>query len=223
MSVESLPEGYPFLCGEPGSISILDSAEKAGKEWKLADFQRGVVWDWKQKKSLLESLYLGIPMGSLYIWDVSNRKQKEIQSRDLSGISTTEAKTTGLIIDGQQRLTFLSKFKQSFDDLNSYRNTQNKDAIIVINLTKSNDKKIPVFERVQLTKDLKQKLAEVVDATLDGEIEIEKEKQDTIFKWLLENKDKDDESEVLLWTQYILSRLEGSDSEAVMQFLKQNC
>ncbi len=222
MAVEELPEGYPFLCGDPISISILESAEKAGKEWKLADFQRGVVWDWKQKRSLLESLHLGIPMGSLYIWDVSNLKQKEIQSRDLIGISKTEAKTTGLIIDGQQRLTFLSKFKQSFDDLNSYRNSKNTDAIIVINLAKSKDKKIPVFERFQLNKEQKEKLAEVVDAPSDGDIEIEKKKQDMIFEFLLKNKNKDGESEELLWTQYILSRHKGSDSEAVKEFLKQN-
>ena len=221
MAVKDLPDGSPFLCGEPSSISLLESAERAGKEWKLADFQRGVVWDWKQKKSLLESLYLGIPVGSLYIWDVKDKPTNEIQSRELVGISKPEAKTTGLIIDGQQRLTFLSKFKQSFEDLDGYKRSNNPDAIIVINLAKSEESTIPIFERYVLTKSQKEELAAIVDAPMNG-VSIEKAKQDRIFEFLLNNEDKEGNPEELLWTQYLLSRFKGKDSDEVTKFLQQN-
>ena len=107
-----------YLCGEPDGISISKAIAKVvdGK-WILAPFQRPKAWKWKEQKALLESLLNGIPIGVVYIWNY-DENNKHLATRGVPGISFSEDDVQALILDGQQRLSFLSWMKKSAVDPN---------------------------------------------------------------------------------------------------------
>ena len=73
-------------------------------EIQLPDFQRDWVWGDRQIKSLLASVSLGIPIGTLLTTEADDR----LSHRPFVGVDSTNmtpAKT--LVLDGQQRLTSL--------------------------------------------------------------------------------------------------------------------
>lgn len=67
----------------------------------LPEFQRGYVWNGKQVRNLLESLYRGHPVGSLLIWVTAKGAVKE-RGEGPAGFGTVK-----LLLDGQQRVTSL--------------------------------------------------------------------------------------------------------------------
>jgi hypothetical protein len=74
---------------------------------KLPRFQRPFVWKRPDMLKLLDSIYKGYPIGSLLIWDSSQRLKSE---RDIAGLKVNEDATiypTSYLLDGQQRLTTL--------------------------------------------------------------------------------------------------------------------
>lgn len=77
-------------------------------EIKLPKFQRPFVWKELDMLKLLDSIYKGYPIGSLLIW---NSSQKLISERSISGLPVnTEDNSlypTNYLLDGQQRLTTL--------------------------------------------------------------------------------------------------------------------
>lgn len=77
-------------------------------EIKLPKFQRPFVWKAPDMLKLLDSIYKGYPIGSILIW---NSSQKLISERDISGFEVNIANQTNYptnyLLDGQQRLTTL--------------------------------------------------------------------------------------------------------------------
>lgn len=74
---------------------------------KLPRFQRPFVWRRPDMLKLLDSIYKGYPIGSLLIWDSSQRLKSE---RDIAGLKVDDEATiypTSYLLDGQQRLTTL--------------------------------------------------------------------------------------------------------------------
>jgi hypothetical protein len=75
---------------------------------KLPRFQRPFVWKEADMLKLLDSLYKGYPIGSILIWNSSQKLKSE---RSISGLEVdTEDNTyypTNYLLDGQQRLTTL--------------------------------------------------------------------------------------------------------------------
>ncbi len=67
----------------------------------LPVFQRGYVWNRSQVRSLMESLYMGHPVGSLLIW--STMLGPGTRGDD----GTRESVPVDLLLDGQQRITSL--------------------------------------------------------------------------------------------------------------------
>lgn len=108
--------GVKFKTGDPERIQIKDAIDKVIKgTWVLAPFQRPETWNWAQQKLLLDSLLQGIPIGVLYLWGFD--KNKEIPCRGIPGIDFDKNKVHDLILDGQQRLSFLSWLKmKALDD-----------------------------------------------------------------------------------------------------------
>ena len=90
---------------EPMSISEITKKIIDGK-WVLAPFQRPKKWEWKNHKLLLESLVEKIPIGCAYIWRYN--KNKNYPVRQIPGIKYEIDKVEALILDGQQRLSFLA-------------------------------------------------------------------------------------------------------------------
>ena len=74
---------------------------------KIPVFQREYVWTDEQIMSLLDSIYMGYPVGSLLLWSTKEKLQHE---RDVGGFklpTTPEDYPVNYVLDGQQRLTTL--------------------------------------------------------------------------------------------------------------------
>ena len=115
--------------------------------------QRGYVWDIKHQKSLLDTIYRGLPISSL-----------TLSTADISGVSMEEAKGKYYIEDGQQRVQTLLRFKQnkfslrlsednevSFDDLleNDRELILNYKIPILIYSGATEENRIEIFDRLQ--------------------------------------------------------------------------
>jgi hypothetical protein len=68
----------------------------------LPDLQRPFVWEDTKVRDLLDSLFLGFPVGTLVLWHTSNDKDARALGAERPGL-----RATTLVIDGQQRLTSL--------------------------------------------------------------------------------------------------------------------
>jgi hypothetical protein len=88
---------------EPGqrSIASLMSDIERGVI-ALPDLQRPFVWEDTAVRQLLDSLFVGFPVGTLVFWHTSNAKDARTLGTDRPGLQATT-----LVIDGQQRLTAL--------------------------------------------------------------------------------------------------------------------
>lgn len=73
---------------------------------KLPRFQRPFVWKKADMLKLLDSIYKGYPIGSLLLWNSSQRLTSE---REIAGLpvqaATSSLYPTNYLLDGQQRLT----------------------------------------------------------------------------------------------------------------------
>ena len=71
-------------------------------DFVLPEFQREYVWELKQAKQLLVSLFRGYPTGSLLFWKTTDPPEIKNNAIDADKIGSTI-----VILDGQQRLTTL--------------------------------------------------------------------------------------------------------------------
>lgn len=74
---------------------------------KIPVFQRDYVWEDDQIMSLLDSIYMGYPVGSLLLWSTKVALHHE---RNVGGFklpATPEDFPVNYVLDGQQRLTTL--------------------------------------------------------------------------------------------------------------------
>lgn len=89
-----------FDHGHRQITSLMGDIERG--EIALPDLQRPFVWEDTKVRDLLDSLFLGFPVGTLVLWHTSNDKD----ARAL-GAERRNLRSTTLVIDGQQRLTSL--------------------------------------------------------------------------------------------------------------------
>ena len=89
-----------FEPGQRAIASLIDDIERG--VIALPDLQRPFVWEDTKVRDLLDSLFVGFPVGTLVFWHTSNDKD----ARAL-GAERPELRATTLVIDGQQRLTAL--------------------------------------------------------------------------------------------------------------------
>lgn len=76
----------------------------------LPDLQRPFVWEDTKVRDLLDSLFLGFPVGTLVLWHTSNDKEARALGAERPGL-----RATTLVIDGQQRLTSLYAIVRGVD------------------------------------------------------------------------------------------------------------
>jgi hypothetical protein len=82
----------------------------------LPYFQRGFVWQTKGMKSLLSSLLLGLPIGSILVLDPEGDDNHKFAARSVEGVEETgEIKGQRYLLDGQQRLTSLFSIYNKID------------------------------------------------------------------------------------------------------------
>ena len=105
-----------FVCNDPEPKSIEAVIKNVSDGiYALAPFQRDEVWSWTQQKLLLDSLLNGIPIGIFYLWNLILNRVFPLQGqkkRYLYLLEYFELKTKNKvkfrILDGQQRLSFLT-------------------------------------------------------------------------------------------------------------------
>jgi hypothetical protein len=89
-----------FEPGQRAIASLMEDIERG--VIALPNLQRSFVWEDTKVRSLLDSLFVGFPVGTLVFWHTSN----EQEARAL-GAERPPFRATTLVIDGQQRLTSL--------------------------------------------------------------------------------------------------------------------
>jgi len=111
MAVEAFGIEKPFL------HSLLD--ETADGKLQLPEFQRGWVWPLENMRSLLASISLGYPVGTVMV--LRTGSEVRFKQRPIEGV-TAAGSAERLILDGQQRLTSL------FQALKLSREIETQDA-----------------------------------------------------------------------------------------------
>jgi hypothetical protein len=89
-----------FEHGQRSIASLMSDIERG--VIALPDLQRPFVWEDTKVRDLLDSLFLGFPVGTLVLWHTSSEKEARAFGADHPGL-----RATTLVIDGQQRLTSL--------------------------------------------------------------------------------------------------------------------
>ena len=93
---------------ETTSVSIGALAERVrDRGLELPEIQRSFVWNRPQVRDLLDSLYRGFPIGTLLFWRAGDLEySRDIESDAAQG---SNQRNPDFVLDGQQRLTALSK------------------------------------------------------------------------------------------------------------------
>jgi hypothetical protein len=89
-----------FEHGQRSIASLVSDIER--EAIALPDLQRPFVWEDTKVRDLLDSLFLGFPVGTLVLWHTSTDREARAVGGDRPGL-----RATTLVIDGQQRLTSL--------------------------------------------------------------------------------------------------------------------
>jgi hypothetical protein len=89
-----------FEHGQRSIASLMADIER--EVIALPDLQRPFVWEDTKVRDLLDSLFVGFPVGTLVFWHTSNDKEARALGAEKPGL-----RATTLVIDGQQRLTSL--------------------------------------------------------------------------------------------------------------------
>lgn len=89
-----------FELGQRSIASLMSDIER--EVIALPDLQRPFIWEDTKVRELLDSLFVGFPVGTLVFWHTSNDKDARALGAERPGL-----RATTLVIDGQQRLTSL--------------------------------------------------------------------------------------------------------------------
>ena len=89
-----------------------------GGRLRLPSFQRGVAWEPKRVKSMLNTIIHDLPLGVALVLNVGDKEQ--FVSRALHTAPETGESVTEHLLDGQQRLTALYRALRDNDDKVTY-------------------------------------------------------------------------------------------------------
>ena len=94
-----------FRTGEPGLNELLNQVHSG--DVQLPDFQRGWVWDEDHIRSLIASISMSYPIGSIMLLETGGTGAR-FKPRVVQGAPAVNGKNPAfLILDGQQRMTSL--------------------------------------------------------------------------------------------------------------------
>jgi len=97
-----------FEHGQRSIASLVSDIER--EVIALPDLQRPFVWEDTKVRDLLDSLFLGFPVGTLVLWHTANDREARALGAERPGL-----RATTLVIDGQQRLTSLYAVMRGVD------------------------------------------------------------------------------------------------------------
>src|ERR1019366_10820263 len=91
-----------FELGQRAVGSLIEDIDPSRGVIALPDLQRPFVWEDTKVRDLLDSLFIGFPVGTLVLWHTS-----DVRDARAVGATNRALRATTLVIDGQQRLTSL--------------------------------------------------------------------------------------------------------------------
>jgi hypothetical protein len=97
-----------FEHGQRSIASLMSDIER--EVIALPDLQRPFVWEDTKVRDLLDSLFVGFPVGTLVFWHTASDKDARALGAERPGL-----RATTLVIDGQQRLTSLFAVMRGLD------------------------------------------------------------------------------------------------------------
>lgn len=120
------------------SASAKELVDKVSRnEIRLPEMQRGYVWKSTQVRDLIDSLYRGYPAGNILMWETTEEDMPD--TRDFAvAQSDTRHSTYLLLLDGQQRVTSLSRLLQGQSFNVRVKNGKLKDIDILFNMDHPN-------------------------------------------------------------------------------------
>jgi hypothetical protein len=78
------------------------------RQFAVPKLQRNFVWDPRRAAKLLDSIYRGMPIGSLFLWDMDRKSANLIrQQGEVLPPFSSKNKQISFVIDGQQRLSVI--------------------------------------------------------------------------------------------------------------------
>lgn len=90
-------------------------------EIRIPAFQREWVWSPQQVSFLLDSIYKGFPIGTVFLWKTASRLESEKQMGNYTIPEPRKEHPVYYVLDGQQRLTSLfSVFQTELPPSNNY-------------------------------------------------------------------------------------------------------
>jgi len=147
-------ETHEINTGVPETVREIVKYAAQG-EWVLPAFQRNYVWNEEQIRELLESILLDYFIGNFLIWEVKGNKNNLPLGTDyIEGTDPKSDRVTGIILDGQQRITSLYKATMDpeivwfeynktpsyfYVDFNAWMGGITKDSIVEITHKKYSD------------------------------------------------------------------------------------
>ena len=192
---------------------------------QLPDFQRGWIWDNKNIISLIASIALSYPIGTIMLLQTGNDNVK-FKIRPIEGIENPINEAERLILDGQQRLTSLyqaifseqsvktrnSKDKEIsrffyFDIKKSLNNVYDLEESII---SVHEDKKIKNFRGI-VEKDLSSVEKECIEDMFPLNITLDIEKSNKWQTKYLQTKPDEMEKRLKIWNDFsttILSKIQ---------------
>jgi len=150
--IEINKETHRINTGSPETIQDIVKFAAEGK-WVLPEFQRNYVWDEEQIKELLESILRDYFIGNFLVWEVKQEKNKlEFETKCINGANPQSDQISGIILDGQQRITSLYKAIKApevnledkmnsyfYIDFNAWMKDVTNDSIVAITYRKYSD------------------------------------------------------------------------------------
>lgn len=124
----------------PSSLEIKDLAEYGKSEFGLPQFQRPLSWNWNHQNELLKSLIRGVPIGTIMIWEYDEHKL-DMPQRSFDKFNQKSGKSKYLVLDGQQRVNFLTLLHLSSDQVKYLKELNIKGDSIYLHLNGNGGKK----------------------------------------------------------------------------------
>jgi hypothetical protein len=106
-----------FEHGQRSIASLMSDIER--EVIALPDLQRPFVWEDTKVRELVDSLFLGFPVGTLVFWHTSSDQDARALGAERPGLQATT-----LVIDGQQRLTSLYAVMRGADVVDKHGATR---------------------------------------------------------------------------------------------------
>ena len=116
-------DGNPVTMGDT-ELLFLKELSGSVKSSKLAlpQFQRPNIWTDKEKRELIVSLCMDVPIGSFLVWEYEKNfhTHKDTRLRAFEDVTLKKSTVEYLLIDGQQRLQLLTGLTSSDFGLKNY-------------------------------------------------------------------------------------------------------